>query len=306
MAEAVGAANRGRAVHPCGRAVRCGGLLLHQLRAVDRRTPSWRARARVPARLCPAARAAARSGAHRSPADRPAQRSRIRTTRESRKAWRVRRCGRSHRRHGPWAGNQRPGGTRGVPAPGAWGRQRGARDRAKGAAATAGRPRPQPRARQQTGRAIDAGCARAHRAHDRRAREAPPRRAVRHSRPHDPGGARHRGSSFLRSPGRRSDWRPRRRVLVPDRPALVPRWRQHHHPAARAQRVPAEIRGDDTAGRACADVETQGAGDLGLTGPDPARVEGRDSGDVLERHPAGTARIVRHHRRAGSGAPVFR
>ena len=230
-------------------------------RLIDARLHGER-RARPSARVRPAARAAARPVADRAAARRPAERPRLRAARRCprsrasssigsgdvddhaarRRSSRARSSASCFQRPTPPGASAAANGAAPPPPPPA--------DRVLRARAAARRPT----------RAPDARRAGAHRAHQRRAREAAA------------GGAR--GHSAARC--RRRCWRSRIaastsipasiRSASPARSSRTPTGRravlaggQHHHAAGGAQRVPAEVRGHDAEERARAVAQAQAA-----------------------------------------------
>ena len=146
----------------------------------------------------------------------------------------------------------------------------------------------------------------AHVDQQRRARKTAARCARRHPAPDGRSRPGDRRSPVLRASRRRSDWHRRRVLLLRHRPARPNGRRQHHHPAARPQRLPAEVRRDDARKRALAIAAAEGPRDFRVGHPDHPRVEGRDPRDVPERRPARTARLVRDSGRQRGVAAVFR
>ena len=133
-------------------------------------------------------------------------------------------------------------------------------------------------------------------ARDRRARKAPRRSAERDSPADGAGGARDRGSPLLRASRHRSD-RPRQRAVgnVFGSKTYM-RGGSTHHAAARQEHLPHPGK----------DAQAQAARVVHVGRARAAAVEGSDPRAVPERRLARAARIVRHPRRAGSGAALLR
>ncbi len=239
VAQAVGPRGRRRAPRLRRGLVRRDDVLLRQLLAAHRPAAARRARPRAPARAGPPAGDPARPVDEQPPADRPAERAGVRGARRPRKARRVhhrRRLRLDHAARSDLARRDRARRIRTAPAERR--SPRGARSRASDHVVRLERGA-------KRNRSADARRAGARVDQPRRTREAPAGGPRRHPAPHGPGRAVDRGSPLLRASRHRSDRHGRGGLLLRHGPTQPHGRRQHHHPAAGAQRLPAEVRRHD-------------------------------------------------------------